>query len=361
MLHSGYPRPIVGCKRRGSEAIDGRTPPVYLTEPFNVLLNNEPPIKHAEKALGAFDSLKIHHFEEGIGYFPSPGGVQEKITSLLVKIDPTDIKHPLNIQSQFSTSGVLRSIEAQQLLKAAQVGAIPETRLELNVYHLLLKKGVKPDPWIGEKIQLQEGPSFVAQSFQDLLKKPRREIFEPVEESADFLEVISSRFSEIDQNKREVAAQSLEFVVPRYYSYNTISIAVLRKYAGRVFIGIHDDNLPAIQCFEGASNLLVTPAWRLPKEVQGIQASRNWTCANLLKEYGIKTEGLWELGGHYHPSPGVTPEVVIPLAVEVKEELQGDCQLHWVALEDVIAHSEHILDGHLRTAAMRAAHALDLL
>jgi hypothetical protein len=39
---------------------------------------------------------------------------------------------------------------------------------------------------------------------------------------------------------------------------------------GEVWIGIDDDDLPAAQCFHGNSEILVAPAWRLPREVASL-------------------------------------------------------------------------------------------
>ncbi|MCA9792899.1 MAG: hypothetical protein KC910_13925, partial [Candidatus Eremiobacteraeota bacterium] len=76
----------------------------------------------------------------------------------------------------------------------------------------------------------------------------------------------------------------------------------------------------------------------------------------LEKDYGLGCGRVWELGGHYYPSPGLTPEVAYPLAVEVVEP--GD-RLQWVRL-DRLAQAQ-LRDGHLRVVVSRAAHALGLL
>ena len=170
-----------------------------------------------------------------------------------------------------------------------------------------------------------------------------------------------AEFRELDASGREVASQVLEFVRPRPLSINTIALALLRGHRGEIYLGIDDDDLPAAQCFRGNSDLLVAPAWRLPREVGGIEQSRRWVTERLAGEYGLHCGPIWELGGRYHPSPGVTPEVVHPLAIHVAAEVPATRQLAWVPLADAIDLRELLHDGHLRIVALRAAHALGVL
>jgi hypothetical protein len=67
---------------------------------------------------------------------------------------------------------------------------------------------------------------------------------------------------------------------------------------------------------------------------------------------------MWELGGRYHPSAGLTPEVVYPLAAEVSPDGAGDRALRWIPLSDAVTQRHLLRDGHLRIVALRAAHAL---
>jgi hypothetical protein len=68
--------------------------------------------------------------------------------------------------------------------------------------------------------------------------------------------------------------------------------------------------------------------------------------------------GDWcALGGAYRPSPGLTPEVVFPLAFAVKAIGPAGRALAWVPLAELVASRHRIPDGHLRILALRAAHA----
>ena len=170
-----------------------------------------------------------------------------------------------------------------------------------------------------------------------------------------------SRFVELAADGSAVGERTLEYALPSRVSACTVAVACLRRHDGAVWLGIDDDDLPASQCFDGHSELLVTPAWRLPRAVTGLRAAEAFVRARLAREYGVDCGPLVELGGRYHPSPAVTPEVVHPYATDVRAEGAGARALRWVRLDAAVRHRAQLLDGHLRVVALRAAHALGLL
>ena len=125
-------------------------------------------------------------------------------------------------------------------------------------------------------------------------------------------------------------------------------------------MGIEDDDLPAAQCFEGNSNLLITPAWRLPRSIGHLSDAKTFVRERVAEEYGVEVGQITTLGGKYHPTPGATPEIVHPLSAEVLSERAGRRALSWVPLSQLVERASALRDGHLRIAAIRAAHALDV-
>src|SRR5678816_1136104 len=105
--------------------------------------------------------------------------------------------------------------------------------------------------------------------------------------------------------------------------------SVLRRVDGVVYIGVEDDDLPAAQAFTGHSNLFVAPAWRLPRSIRTERPARRFLVDRLNVEHGVTCGRVFTLGGRYHPSPGVTPEVVSPFAVEVVAESPVARPLLW--------------------------------
>jgi SAM-dependent methyltransferase len=364
LARRGYPRPILASNPRGSVPLDGATSVTYVTEPLIAEQRDKPLGQTVEEMLVGLEGLdpdRIRHFDPGPEYYPSPGGVQEQARSMFVQVEPLNVHLPLDNASGFGSSGVLRAIESRQLLRAAQVGGLPDARLELNVYELLLRQGRNAGAWIGEAIDLQPGPRVEAHSCEDVATRPRRRAFRPAAELSGFLEVRAAELEEVDASGNHVAREVRELVLPVRHSLNTVAVAVLRRDADAIYLGVEDDDLPASQCFDGHSELLVAPAWRVPEDVIGMRAARQFLRERLASEHGLTVGRIWELGGRYHPSAGITPEVVYPLAVQVDAVASPDRALLWLRLDELIGRRDLLLDGHLRIVALRAAHALGVL
>ncbi len=360
VARKSYPRAILSCgASRDTPSIDGSTTIHYLTEPLTVLQRDEPLGRTVEASLaqqGAIGEAQIRSFLGGCVYYPSPGGIEEEVRSALVEIEPVFAQRTIANVSGFATSGHVRPIEATQILRAAQAGGLSEARLELNVYRLLHVLGHSPGPWIGDAIAVEE--SGIERG--SLSREPRR-VFEPSASGSKFLELRCSTFHELAADDASLASQALEYVVPASLSVNTIAVALLTRSRGEVLIGIDDDDLPAAQSFTGNSNIAVAPAWRLPRELTTRRDAKQWIAMRLQREYGLLPRTWFELGGKYHPSPGVTPERVFPYAIDVKNEGTGERQIAFLPLAEVIRDDELLRDGHLRIVAFRAAHALGLL
>jgi ubiquinone/menaquinone biosynthesis C-methylase UbiE len=367
VARASYPRPMLRAETGGGGALDGSRAPEYVTEPLVVVQADKPIAQTVEEALREgmhLEDRAVRRFRPGGTYYPSPGGIQEEVRAMLVEIEPLFVQDRIANTSGWSTSGRLRAIEAEQVLRAAQVGGLPDARLELNVYELLLQLGRGVGPWIGEAIDLRDGPAPAAPAtMRELAARARRRVFSraPPAASTGFLELRCAMFEELGADGAVVARQPLELVVPRSLGACTVVAAPLRRHAGEAWLGVDDDDLPAAQCFEGHSELLVAPAWRLPRGVTTTTPARAWMLERLSSEYGVQAGDTWELGGRWHPSPGVTPEVVHAVAVEVTNEHPAPNRLRWTPLADAIAARGELRDGHLRIVALRAAHALGML
>ena len=237
-----------------------------------------------------------------------------------------------------------------------------DARLELNVYELLLQREESVGPWIGEQMQLTEGakpePSIELERLQS---RPHRRRFARTDRSAEFLELRCNDFEELNSEGTIVHAAPLEYVVPSKLSHTTIACVLLRQHQGTTYIALDDDDLPAAQSFTGNSELLVTPAWRLPRKIASLTPALQWIRDRIAADYGAQCGKSWALGGRYHPSLGLTPEVVHTFAFEVIEQTPISEKLHWVKLQDLIAQRHQLQDGHLRISSIRAAHALGIL
>ena len=364
LARTSYPRPVLLA---GGPALDGSLPPAYVAEPI-VLREGAGPLGTAvEDGLARLAHIppeSLRAFHAGTVTYPSPGGVLEEVRSVLVELrgDAPLLRDAPAGSSGFATPGRIRALDARQLLRAAQVGALPDARLELHAYQLFATLGVSPGPWIGEVIALEgaDDPGPPPTPLAELLARPPRRRFARTEARAGFLEVHAETFEELDAKGRRLATQDLEYVTPGPLSLRTLACALLRQVGVEVRMAVDDDARPASQCFDGNSQLLVAPAWRLPHDLPSPTPARAWVRARLEEEHGLRLGQAWELGGRYHPTPGLTPEVVHPLAFEVLAAPEDD-RLAWVPLAELAARASDLRDGHLRLVALRAAHALDLL
>lgn len=361
LARMSYPRPVLAAAP--TAALDGSTPPGWVTEPLTLLAGDAPLGQTIERALNDRAGVKLEHIVSmapGSTVLPSPGGLREEVRSVLVRIEPQYAQVDVPDVSGFSTSGRVGALEARQLLRAAQVGGLPDARLELNVYDLLRRRGRDPGPWIGDTLELPERPALPNVGPVDGLKRPPRRVFSPAtaEDSRGFLSLECQTFEERDSKGDVVAERDLEYVVPKPLSARTVSTALLRRMDGVVYIGLDDDDLPAAQCIRGNSELWVAPAWRLPHEVTGLGQGVAFVRQRLMQEYGVSIMDTAWLGGRYHPSTGATPEVVHPLAVDVATLEPGHRPLTWVPLHELVAAPQWLADGHLRIAVERCAHLL---
>ena len=364
LARTSYPRPIL-LAGAPQGAIDGSRCAGYVAEPLSVIQADLPigeTVAERLRQAAGIEPARIRRMLPGTTYYPSPGGTMEEVRSMLVEVEPTFTNQPLAAVSGFTTSGRVRAIEACQLLRAAQVGGLPDARLELNVYDLLHRLGRPLGPWIGDEICVVESAAgasgIVPTTLDALLARAGRRVFEPTDASAGFLGIDCRVFEELDAGGAVLASRVLEFVAPRKRTANTVSVALLARVGGQTLLGVDEDDLPAAQGFSGNSDLLVAPAWRLPADVTTTTAARAWIAARLADEYGVAIADIADLGGAYRPSPGLTPETVFPLAVSVAAVTPGKRPLRWAPLAALLARRAELPDGHLRVAVLRASHAV---
>jgi ubiquinone/menaquinone biosynthesis C-methylase UbiE len=375
LARTSYPRPILGTSLVAEPALDGSGVVPWLAEPMHVQLTDKPIAQAVEEELwktARLSSDAIQRVLAGTTYYPSPGGLQEEVRSIFVEIAPSFDDVPLVGVSPFSTSGRIRPVEAQQVLRAAQVGGLTDARLELNVRSLLTRLGRAHGPWIADQPEVileSQGLAAHRATWQELLDRPSRRAFRAIEagDGPSFLALHARRFEELDSEGRVLSSAVLELVVPRTRSATSVAAAPIARIEGRLCLGIDDDDFPAAQCFHGASEILVAPAWRLPREVLSgrapIRETRAFLTERFAEEHGLEVGEIVELGGRYHPSAGVTPEVVHPWLVIVRGVLDRPSarRLRFVPLEEVVRAADRIVDGHLRVVALRSASMLGLV
>jgi len=363
LAKKGFPRPVVNaCADHPN--LGGATLSGYVTEPLAAITQaGEAPDKAIARILherAGLPAESLRALSEPAHYFTSPGGVSERVSAYLVEVAPSS-GLPAPDYGPFTSAGSVRELDARQVLRACHVGGMVDARLELNIHRLLRHLGASPGPWIGAAIQLTEQPR-VPKWAEDALAPARRAVFSAHEEGATgYLDLRTGTFSERDAEGQVLASVPREYLVPREASRNTaVALPVVRTREG-IRVGIEHRELPVVQHFTGSANLAVTPAWRLPRTLSRLDEVPAFIAERLREEFSLTVRRTWELGGSYHATPGVTPELVWPFAVEVEADAACDSRLHWVPLEVLVSQLDAVRDAHLLVVAWRLAHALGVL
>jgi hypothetical protein len=362
VARQAFPRPVVNA-RTGSVGPHAVSVSGHIAEPVTAVASR-----------GASEAEVLALLRERVGaegpvelgpelrFFPSPGGVSERVRARLVRL--TDFTaRPTPNTTPFASAGTLREVEPHQVLRAGQVGGLFDARLELLVYRLLLARGERLQPWIGAEARLEtaDGAAPPADAVGPALRPGATGAgWRRVEAPPAFLEVRAGEFVEESAEGEALGVARLEYVVPRTRSVHTASVLpAYRAAGGEVVVGLEHRDLPAVGEHGPCSLLAACPAWRLPAGVEE-DAGRveAWLRERLAEDFGVEARGLWPLGGRYFPTAGVTPEVVYPHLCAVRPGARGGRDLTWVPLAALLAEADAVQDGHLLVALFRAAHAL---
>lgn len=362
-----FPRPIINAAHEQTR-LDAAHHSGYVTEPISAIVGaGRDDVEEVGRILrerAGLDAEEIRSVSAPASYFTSPGGVDELVVSRLVEVRPR--KGGLSFQnySAFTEAGTVRELDASQVLRASHVGGMFDARLEINIYRLLRELGRSSGPWIGAPITLSVQPDVpaVPDPAQVLAPASRAAFDAPVPlMRPQFLSVYEGSFVELDSTGATLAEARFEYVRPSRLSDNTVTVLPAFRTERGVFVGVERRDLPAAQSFGGSSHMAAAPAWRLPPEVTHLSALPRFLGEALRRDFHLAAGAVWELGGAYYPTTGVTPEVVYPFVVEVEAaQVAHAAALQFVPLSLLTGEPRLLRDAHLLVAAHRLAHALGL-
>ncbi|MBS2039544.1 methyltransferase domain-containing protein [bacterium] len=338
LVRHSYPRPILTLLQ---DSLDGFRPCPYVVEPLTAVQGQDPVAETVESLLvrrAGVHPEKIRSLWWAGGHYPSPGGIREEVLSCFAELD-----------QDFEVDGSLRALDAHQLLRSAQVHGLADHRLEMLIFELMRHLKIDPGPWLGD--QLKSQPQRLPPK-ESVWEFDSQRMFLPGQESAGFLDILARHFVELDAQVREGGRTYLEAVIPRQLSSLTLAVLPMVPTAQGWWVALDLEDLPAAQAFSGNSRQWIAPAWRLPKGVGGQAEARDWVGQSMSFEYGLEVEDWAPLGGPYFPTPGLTPELVYPLAARVRPGQQTS--LHFFPLEQLMQRWESVQNGHLRCLLLRA-------
>jgi SAM-dependent methyltransferase len=363
-----FPRPILSADAE-QPGLDESSLSGYITEPISAIVeradDSGDEVRRILLERARVTGDEIIEIGTEFRYFTSPGGVDELVRARLVQITPVHRPHLDVINyTGFTSAGFVRELDAAQTLRACQVGGMFDARLEINIYRLLLERNLSMGPWIGAQIDLgmQPDTGLAPTTAASALEGEKRIAFESIEDQGapGFLSIRQGLFAEVDVAGNRLAGVRFEYVLPRVLSRNTVVVIPVAKTPGGIYTGVEHRDLPAVQRFTGTSTITTAPAWRLPPDVRHRSQIPGFLEMALSRNFRAGIRGCWDLGGPYFPTPGVTPERVMPYAVEIDLSSLRGSPLTFVSVDDLLASSTLITDAHLLIALNRLSHALGM-
>ncbi|MFP4060740.1 MAG: class I SAM-dependent methyltransferase [Bacteroidota bacterium] len=350
----GYPRPIINATG-DNNIIDDKHYSGYITEGITAMRSEtgaEENILLALQERAGISTENIIGNVRSLTYYTSPGGIDEIVEAWFTEIDKDcELKSliPANY-SGLTDSGEIRVFDAKSLLKTAQVGGLPEARLEMNIYNLMHAKKISPGKWLGVIPEIKECRNLEITCFRNTSAQEQNSIFEPFSGNAGFIHHERSMFRE---DRVSEVTNILEYIIPEEYSLNTVVTLPVFKYKGKVYLGIEPRHLPVPHIREGKSLLLCAPAYRLPGNVKNYSDLASYLQSKRI--YGSKINSYYKLGEKYLPCAGITPEQVYPYIVNLEKPTTD---LYWIEVKDLLGNRHKLRDGHLLICLFRLMHIL---
>lgn len=354
----GYPRPLMNIVPRGSANLDGKKWSGHALEPIAVVTEDGEFGRLLSERTGLADSA-FGTAAKALRYYPSSGMMDEIVESVFVPLteDRTDTVFPLpSALTGFRSSGEVRMYPAQDILRAAQVGILPEARLEMNIYWLLRHLQIKPDQWLGERVALHRCPALVVQEIKALRGEGNAAPYRRIDAPAAYLKHFRSSFGEFARTER-ITQQEFEFILPAHASANVVTVLPLAlDAAGELCVGLERISLPAPQLREGGAVMWVTPSYRLPFAVDTLDKAQAFAAQKLAQPHNA----LHKLGEGYFTSLGLTPERVYPFVLSLQDGRPFEKPLTFIRCQELLRHAPELRDAHLLISLFRAVHMLGL-
>ncbi|HJQ60791.1 MAG TPA: methyltransferase domain-containing protein [Vineibacter sp.] len=357
LVRGGWPRPALVMMRRGGD-VGEEIRSGHAVEMISLASDGDDPIADFQARSGitarADDVIPL------LNFLPSAGMLDEAAQGFAVELDrlPQTSAAPRPSGLAFDC-GTLRSVDALSLLRAAEIGMLPDGRLELMIRALLRRSDLSSGAWVGDGFEPAVADITAAPWVN--VARPAGAPFAPQDGGTGFLRCVRSVFAEElrgDDGPSPGARQALEMAIPAKHTTWTVSILpVCRDVDGNVLVGIERRVLPAAQLRFGDAALPCVPAWRvalLPDAADPLLTAA-------AEAMGCAPVALTRLGAAYHPSLGITPERVQPFVMHAAA-LPADkrAALHFAPLGVILRRAATLPDGHLLIAAFRLAGVIEM-
>lgn len=364
-LHDGVARPVANAVPRSGTILDGRNWSGHMIEPVAVdgkIFEDMgfPDVKSSARF--SRDHLGLIPrgsavLEHGPDYYPAPEYIDERIYTYYLNVEPPkSAPVPRNFighTERFQAKGLLREMDAQQVLNAISVGMIPNGRLELQILSLYGRLNQKAENCSSRNVPFQVGNITKQKSLHKLMKQYQQQNkekqFHEIKGTAGQLRPVHSMFVEEGQARGAVtglSSQDADFVVFDDQTINTAVVLPLAKdLKNDVHAGFFLHTLPVPQLHQPGSLTMSAPSFNLPRNVTNIQQAKKF----IAEQFGVFPQMVFKIGESYYNHLGVTPQRIHPFGVAVPPDFFGDRKMEAIPLYQIMLIRQKLGDMNVNT------------
>lgn len=360
-VRSGYPRPIVNAVSRGSPNLDGKKWSGHLIEPITMATVSMSDDVEANRKM-IFDYVRTYAslrpkrddgWYVGETYFPAPDRIDEAIEPVFIEVENPE-KTSWSLQADkdiaFTELGTITELDAASILLAAQVGLLPEPRLEMHVFDLMRRHNMPFPRWIGEVMPKLARQSIRAVDPEDVLKDVERTTFVEEKTGPVHLKPVKAVFIEegkVGRQTRGLSAQDVEFIVTDDGVENiAVILPITRDWDNNLLVALDPKILPVPNRIGGQGATFNAPSFMLPKDVLTIDDAK----AFIAGKFGVAVDQVSQLGESFFTHIGVTPQRVYPFTVASAAEADNSRTVTYMLqkrlVEMAFAHRFYSFGGH---------------
>ncbi len=361
-LHEGVPRGLVNAVPRGGRNLDGKFWCGHLTEAIAVDSGMITEIETAgitavnlfmQDALGLKVSVG-QSLVAGPGYFPNPRFIAERIETRFISVEPMLGRYiPGFVRDDirgFASTGAIKAFDAQSILNAISVGALPSGNLEMQLLMLFSMLDINVTDWSETPMLLTEDePIKNMVKVSDILKRTSQKDnrYKEIRGGTGKIKLEKSIFvdenMDVDGINKGLAARDVDFAVNEDSGMNVAVILPLSKQQdGEVMAGVIIDFMPIPQRYQGNGEMITLPTLNLPREIQNMDMARRF----IAEKFEIKIEQVAKMGEPYFSHISMTPQRIFPFAINAPHSkmakpshgtqayapMRDLSQLHWKGL-----------------------------
>ncbi len=333
-VRSGYPRPIINAGLHGRHNLDGKRWSGHLIEPISMATvsmsddveDNRKMIFDYVRSYAGLRAKNDENWFVGETYFPAPDQIDEAIEGVFLEVEnPGKTSWPIHSDKDalFTELGTITELDAADIMLAAQVGLLPEPRLELHVMDLMRRSNIPVPEWIGEVMPKTVRQSVRAADPEEVLKKAEPAEFEEERKgTAVRLKPVKAVFIEegkVGNQTRSLSARDVEYITADDGVENiALVLPITRDWDNNLLVALEPKIMPVPNRMGGTGATLNAPSFPLPKDVRSMEEAR----AYVALQFRVDVDLVSPLGPSFFTHLGVMPQRIYPFTVASGEDAE---------------------------------------